>query len=53
MEEEVKESRIAKIRGRRVPFLVTVNESRRNRTDVRAGTDEQEHDEQEGGPTGS
>jgi hypothetical protein len=31
-----------------VPLLVTVNEPRRNRADVRAGTNEQEDDEQEG-----
>ena len=30
------------------PLLVTVNESRRNRADVRAGTNEQKYDQQEG-----
>ena len=43
-----RESRIAKKSGRHVPLLVTVNEPRRNRADVRACTDEQEDDEQEG-----
>jgi hypothetical protein len=41
-------SRVAKKGGRHVPLLVTVNEPRRNRADVRACTDEQENDEQEG-----
>jgi len=43
-----RESRIAKKRGRHVPLLVTVNEPRRDRADVRACTNEQEDDEQEG-----
>jgi hypothetical protein len=34
--------------GRHVPLLVTVDKPRCNSADVRAGTDEQEDDEQEG-----
>lgn len=48
MEGKGRESRIAKRNGRYVPLLVTVNEPWRNRADVRACTDEQEDDEQEG-----
>ena len=45
---EGRESWIAKKSRRHVPLLVAVNEPRRNCADVRAGTDEQEDDEQEG-----
>jgi hypothetical protein len=48
VEGKGRESRIAKKNGKHVPLLVTVNEPRRNRADVRACTDEQENDEQEG-----
>jgi len=48
VEGKGRKSRIAKKSGRHVPLLVTVNEARRNGTDVRACTDEQEDDEQEG-----
>jgi hypothetical protein len=48
VEGKKRESRIAKKSGRHVPLLVTVNEPRRHRADVRACTDEQEDDEQEG-----
>jgi hypothetical protein len=34
--------------GEHVPLLVTVDKPRRNSADVRASTDEQEDDEQEG-----
>jgi hypothetical protein len=48
VEGKGRESRIANKSGRHVPLLVTVDEPRRNRADVRACTDEQEDDEQEG-----
>jgi hypothetical protein len=48
VEGKGRENRIGKKNGRHVPLLVTVNEPRRNRADVRACTDEQEDDEQEG-----
>jgi hypothetical protein len=48
VEGKGRENRIAKKSGRYVPLLVTVNEPRRNRADVRACTNEQEDDEQEG-----
>jgi hypothetical protein len=48
VEGKGRESHIVKKNGRYVPLLVTVNEPWRNRADVRACTDEQEDDEQEG-----
>jgi len=48
VEGKGRECRIAKKSGKHIPLLVTVNEPWCDRADVRAGTDEQEDDEQEG-----